>query len=304
HAFLPELVAGLDLRYRIESRLLQQDQLVYDDPNAFDPSTFDSVGRVATRADYVPITTKVLTPSGVETVTYYTLNPNVSTHRGYYLHNGDYRTAYKGASLTLYKRLAHHWMVHGSVTYGDWYYSHAGDRPDPTILVGGGQTDGLFVAPGSPVVQSALMGPKAGVFIDSKWSFAVDGMVQVAPERPWGFNVAGNLTGRQGYPYPFFVSVFNVSGAGSEMVQVGGTDANRLPNVYELDGRVSKTLSFRRFGLILALDCFNMLNLSTVLQRRNQLSDPSIPLSVSGANFVEEVQSPRIFRLGARFVFK
>jgi hypothetical protein len=304
HSLLPELVAGLDLRYRVQSRLLQQDQLVYDNPNPFDPSTFDSLGRVATRADYVPVTMQVLTPNGVRTVTYYTLAPTVSTHRGYYLHNGNYQTTYKGASLTLFKRLAHRFMLHGSITYGDWYYSRAGDRPDPTILVGGGLSDGLFVAPGSPVVESTQMGPKRGIFIDSKWSFAVSGMVQVAPDRPWGFNVAANLTGRQGYPYPYFVSVFNLNGAGSEMVQVGSTDANRLGSVFELDGRVGKIFTYQRFGLILDVDCFNLLNRSTVLQRHNQLSGPNVPLSDSGAGFVEEIQSPRIFRLGVRFVFK
>lgn len=304
HSLLPELVAGLDLRYRVQSRLLQQDQLIYDNPNPFDPSTFDSLGRVATRADYVPITMQVLTPNCVQTVTYYTLDPNLSTHRGYYLHNGNYQTTYKGASLNLYKRLAHRWMVHGSFTYGDWYYSRAGDRPDPTILVGGGLTDGLFVAPGSPIVEGAQQGPKSHVYIDSKWSFAVAAMVQVAPDRPWGFNVAANLIGHQGYPYPYFVSVFNVNGGGAEMVQVGSTDANRLASVFELDGRIGKTLTFQRFGLILDVDCFNLLNQSTVLQRSNQLSGPSIPLSVSGVGFVREIQSPRIFRLGVRLVFK
>jgi hypothetical protein len=302
---LPELVVGVDLRYRREGHLAQQDQLVYDNPNPFDPSTFDSVGRVATRADYVPVTFQVQTASGaLQNVTYYQLAPNLSTHRGTFLHNGDYETTAKGASLVFYKRLAHRWLLHGSVSWDNWYYSRAGDRPDPTILWGGGFTDGLYVQQGSPVVEAfAAGGPQRDVAISGKWSFSVDGLVQVAPDRPWGFNLAGNLFGRQGYPEPYDVNVFVNNGGGQERIQVGATDSNRLPNLLDLDGRIEKTLTFQHYGVILAFDCFNLLNSSTIMQRGNHLSAAGFGTPIT-AGFIEEIQSPREFRLGVRFLFK
>ncbi len=38
------------------------------------------------------------------------------------------------------------------------------------------------------------------MFINSTWSYSLNGLYQIAPDRPWGFNVAANLNGRQGYP--------------------------------------------------------------------------------------------------------
>ena len=41
--------------------------------------------------------------------------------------------------------------------------------------------------------------------LQSDWSFNVVGLVQIAPERRWGFDLGGNVRGRQGYPLPFDV---------------------------------------------------------------------------------------------------
>jgi hypothetical protein len=305
HALMPELVVGLNLTYRVNSNLLQEDQLVYDDPNPGDPSTFNSVGRVATRSDYVPVTVQVDTPSGLQNVTYYELRPGVSTHQGVFLHNGDYESTYKSAALTFNKRLSNHWMMRGNLTYSDWYYNQAGDRPDPSILVGGGATDGLFVSPGSIVVQSSgvVSGSKPEVYINSKWAFALNGMYQFFPDRPWGFNAAGNLTGRQGYPTPWFVTVPTAGGALPESVQVGSTDSNRVDNIVDFDARIEKEFTFQEFGLTLGLDCFNLFNESFVLQRKNQLFSTLNPGPLN-VGFIDELISPRIFRIGARISFK
>ena len=72
----------------------------------------------------------------------------------------------------------------------------ASENEDPTDTVAGGVVDGTEVLQGSGTAS----GPKGNVFINSKWSYSLNGMYQIAPDRPWGFNVAANLTGRQGYP--------------------------------------------------------------------------------------------------------
>jgi hypothetical protein len=309
HALRPELVVGVNLTYRRQGNLLQEDLLV------FDPGTSPGngyYGRVATRADFTPVTVTATLPNGSTVpVTWWKLVPGLSTVHGYQLKNGDYETTFKGASLTFNKRLKDRWMLRGNVSYNDWYYSKAGDRPDPTALLAGGTTDGNYVRQGDAVLQGS--GPGSGnfqnVYINSKWSFAVNGLYQVAPDRPWGFNVAGNLTGRQGYPDPYYInlnpahlSVPNPN-TGGEVVQIGAADSNRLDNVVDFDARVEKELTFQNFGLTLGIDCFNLFNESFVLQRQGKFTGAAAPVSLN-AGFVNEVLSPRVFRFGARLSFK
>jgi hypothetical protein len=311
HALLPEFVVGVNLTYRKQRSLLQEDLLVFDhntDPN--------SIGRVSTRADYVPVTLPVTLPNGSHTtVTYYKLAPGISTKLGYLLRNGDYQDEYKGASLTLNKRLANRWMFRGNFSFSNWKYNKAGDRPDPTVLLAGGTTDGNYVRQGDVVLQAsgAGSGSFANVYINAKWSFNFNGLYQIAPDRPWGFNVAGNLTGRQGYPNPpwFQLAPFRVPASlGADKIQIGSSDANRVDNIVDFDARIEKEFTFQDFGLTLGVDCFNVFNEAYILQRRGRLSNPTtiggvrqiVPLSNS--DFVFETLSPRIFRFGARLSFK
>jgi hypothetical protein len=309
HALLPEFVVGVNLTYRKQSNLLQEDLLV------FDPGTIPGngyYGRVATRADFAPVTVTATLPNGSTLpVTYWQLKPGITTVHGYNLKNGDYQTTFKGASLTFNKRLSNRWMMRGNFSYSDWYYSKAGDRPDPTELLAGGLTDGNYVNQGDAVLQGtgANSGNFRNVYINSKWSFAVNGLYQIAPDRPWGFNVAGNLTGRQGYPDPYYInlpparlSVPNPN-TGGEVVQIGAADSNRLDNIIDFDARIEKEFTFQSFGLTLGIDCFNLFNESFVLQREGAFHVASAPVP-SNAGFVNEVLSPRIFRFGARLSFK
>src|SRR5258708_7638748 len=205
HALLPEFVVGVNLTYRKQTKLLQEDQLVFDGPN---PNIPGDVGRVATRADYVPVTVQAVLPGTDPThtvpVTYFVLRSGVTTGQGLFLHNGDYETTFKGAAVTFNKRLSNRWMLRGNFSYNDWYYSKAGDRPDPTVQLAGCITDGNQARQGDPALQGSGTGSgsEAFVFIHSKWAVALNGMYQISPDRPWGFNLAGHLTGPQGYPAP------------------------------------------------------------------------------------------------------
>ena len=302
HALLPEFVVGFNLTYRRQSGLEQEDLLVQDN-NSFD---FTQPSRVSVRSDYEPVTGTVTLPNGqTQTVTWYQLRSGVSTGKGLFLHNGDYETTFKGASLTFNKRLSNRWMMRGNFTYNDWYYSKAGDRPDPTIQEAGGVTDGNYVRQGDLVLQGsgAGSGSKAWVYINSKWSFAVNGLYQVAPDRPWGFNVAANLTGRQGYPEPYYDQVvINTTTTSTTQVQISPSDANRLDNIVDVDGRLEKEFTFQNFGLTLGVDCFNLLNESFILQRDARVRTAFSP--TNGTGFINETLSPRIFRFGARLSFK
>src|ERR1700687_2366184 len=306
HALLPEFVVGFNLTYRKQTGLEQEDLLVQDG-NTFNPN---APARVSVRSDYAPLTSTVILPNGAsQVVTYYQLRNGISTGGGLFLHNGDYETTFKGASLTFNKRLSNRWVMRGNFSYNDWYYSKAGDRPDPTILEAGGITDGNYVRQGDLVLQGSGngSGSKAWVYVNSKWSFAVNGLYQIAPDRPWGFNVAGNLIARQGYPEPFYDRIgglnTNTPESGSTVqVQFQPSNANRLDNIFDFDGRLEKEFTFQDFGLTLGVDCFNLLNESFVLQRVARARSSFHP--TVGVGFINETLSPRIFRFGARLSFK
>jgi hypothetical protein len=322
HAVLPELVVGLNLTYRHLSNLINNqglgnavsgDLLVYDVPItaacpsgcAFDPSTLTgSVGRPATAADYYPVTTSVTLPNGQQsTVTYYMLKPGVVTHDGTMLINGNQTQTYEGGSLTINKRLSNHWMMRGNFSVSNWTAGGDNGLANPTDFLASGNVNGDQI-----VAQSAGSGAKAYVFINSKYSYNLNGMYQVAPERPWGFNLAGNWTGRQGYANPYFVSTGSLStpnptnslqfpGSTTELITIGRPDAQRLPMLNDFDARIEKEFTFQDFGLTLGVDCFNVFNSSTVLQQVGRAE-------IASSNDIYEILSPRIYRFGARLSFR
>ncbi len=132
-----------------------------------------------------------------------TCAPGITTRGGIFQTNGDREQEYTGASVTFNKRLANRWMLRGNFSWQDWTWDVPDtENEDRTPLLGGGINDD------DPVLQGSGTGSgsKGGVYINSKWSYSVNGLYQVAPDRPWGFNLAGNLTGREGYPIPYFTA--------------------------------------------------------------------------------------------------
>jgi hypothetical protein len=305
HALLPEFVVGLNLTYRRLSNLLYSHRLVFDDPNAF-TSDLNSVGRPDRRSDYVvcgtpgyPACLTGTLPNGQHYVAQqYYLRNGLSSRGGYYLYNSDREQEYKGASLVFNKRLANRWMLRGNVTWSDWTWSSvpASDITDPTPVLGGGTREGDAVLQGSGTGS----GSKGGVYINSKWAYSVNGLYQIAPDHPWGFNVALNVTGREGYPVPYFVRVFlpgNENNAASNVQVTERPDSFRLDDINIVDARVEKEFTFSDFGLTLGVDCFNVFNEAFVLQRQHRLN-------TGAADRVTEITSPRIFRIGARVSFR
>ncbi len=307
HALLPELTVGLDLTYRRLTGLLERELLVFDgDP--YSPDNLATIGRRHTRADYEPVT--VIRPGGLpdgqdSTYTYWQLRPGVASRGGTYLENGDRRQEYLGASLTMTKRLASRWMLRGNVTWSDWRWRVPdGEREDPTRVLGGGFD-------GEPVLAGPSGGPgeKTAVFVNSGWSYDLDGLFQVAPTQRWGFDVAAAVSGREGYPLPYYerLGFRQRQGIpGFTDLQVVGNDDFRLADVHLLDAGIDKEIAARGLGLTLAIDCFNLLDERYVLQRDLRLgvgadaADPQAPAS----SFVTEVIAPRTFRIGVQIHFR
>ncbi|HXU46507.1 MAG TPA: TonB-dependent receptor [Thermoanaerobaculia bacterium] len=322
HALLPEFVVGLNLTLRKATDLLEQERLVFDCPGgvstscATDPAFLNSTGRKHVRSDYVlePITPRTgvngrVLPNGQPyNLVVWQLRPGVSTRNGFLLENGDREQDYKGASVTFNKRLSNHWMMRGNLTYSDWTWdSPASENEDPTLGLAG--ASGQAIRDGDQVVQGSGTGSgsKGNVYINGKWSYSLNGLYQVAPERPWGFNLAANLTGRQGYPAYYYERVGSSGpqrgrnipdgSLGLAVPVVNRPDQIRYDDVRILDLRVEKEFSFKDFGFTVGADVFNATNEATVLQR-------NLRLQRSNADNVLEIVSPRIVRLGVKFNFR
>ncbi len=310
HALAPEFVVGLDLRWRKTRDLLERQRLVFDG-DANSTTHLDSVGRRHRRSDYRLVS--VPRPGGLPdgssyTLNYYELVDGVTTRNGYLLENSDREQDFKGASAVFTKRLSNRWMMRGNVSWQDWTWSQpASANIDPTQSIAGPNTQpGLAtggVLNGAPVLQSSGTGSgsKGSVFVNSTWSYSLNALYQVAPDRPWGFNVAGNLTGRQGYPIVRFARVFrstiNDNPSTGINIPVTGVDRERYADIRQLDLRLEKDFNFADFGFTLGVDCFNVTNQSTVLQRNGRLRTAT-------SDNVQEIVSPRIFRLGLKLHYR
>jgi hypothetical protein len=143
------------------------------------------------------------------------------------------------------------------------------------------------------VERSAGSGSKGDVVANATWLFNLNGLYQVAPDRPWGFNVGASVTGREGFPSPVYVPVTGPS----RRVQLTDVDAFRNPDVIYFDARIDKDFDFGDWGLTVSIDGFNLTNEDFVLQRQRNLS-------AGTANQVFETISPRVFRLGFKLNFR
>ena len=201
-------MVGLNLTYRkLRATSSTPTRLVFDGRSRTRPPTSTRPAVRPPPADYVRCGTPsyAACPNGTlpngqpYTANVCFLRNGLSSRGGYYLYNSDEEQEYKGASLVFNKRLANRWMFRGNFTYSDWTWSKvpSSDIIDPTRFWAAA-TRRRAVLQGSGTGS----GSKAGVYINSKWSYSVNGLYQIAPDHPWGFNVALNLTGRQGYPIP------------------------------------------------------------------------------------------------------
>ncbi|MDX1630423.1 MAG: TonB-dependent receptor [Thermoanaerobaculia bacterium] len=302
HALLPEFVVGAEVRYRLISDIIESQGFVLD----------NGVQRLTQPGDYVPAfsggptlcsgqtdeggSVAPFLPNGNQwCADYYVLDPNLSPAGGGFITNGDREREYLGASITFTKRLANRWMARGYVNYGETEWDVPASYTDPALAVfnptnavAGGDKDGeLFM------VQSAGSGNFDNVYLSSTWSANLNGMYQVAPDRPWGFNVAANIYAREGYPIPYSYTADTIRGTQTAQVVPDG-DSFRNEDLVNVDLRLEKDMPFSdNLSGTLSLDVFNLFDETTTLQRENSLSG-------ARPNFLEETLAPRIYRLGFR----
>jgi hypothetical protein len=239
----------------------------------------------------------------------YQLKEGVIGPPGYlWTNRKDFNQTYDGVDLILTKRLSNRWMMRGSFSYNinKQHVDNAATAcVDPTNTVPGQSAD-----TGNPqtgytaescgndtyvATRSTGSGDKAAVFLNSKWQFNINGMYQL----PANFNIAASVYGRQGYPIVPFIRSFGNSDTDPfvrDVVLVTTNDL-RYDNVFEFDMRLEKLIPITQTANItLSADCFNITNENTVLQRFNRELR-------SNSGLIKEIQSPRIFRFGARISF-
>ncbi len=292
HELMTDFSIGLNGTYRKISNILEQRA-----------EHHQGKGDFFTRADYVLAGTTagtytITNPDGTKKtitapkVSYYDVkNPDdVPTY--YVLRNRPgYTRSYSGLELVMTKRMSHNWMMRGNISLSDWKdHCSSASVADPTPQVTGGGTTPC--AGGVFVQRSAGSGAFGNVFINSKWVANLNGVYQL----PWDFNIGANFNIRQGYPRPLQEEV-DVDSGSTLNVLLGPVGSTRFSNVYELDLRAAKDFRFmNRVGLTLSADLFNVPNKRTILQRETDLS-------VGNADRITELQSPRVWRFGARFNF-
>jgi hypothetical protein len=206
----------------------------------------------------------------------------------------DYHQTYHGLELTATKRMSNRWMMRGNITIQDWE-QHVGANGfvDPTHIVDG---DSCTSCDGDVVASNGGVGG----YINSRWSYSLNTVY----EAPYGIMLGAAMVGREGYILPYFRRVNNRDGIGNkDIMVVEEFGSNRLPDLFNLDLRVARDFHISSAAVLnLSVDLFNVTNERTVLWRDNRMYSADGP-DVSENNWIEQLQSPRVWRFGARVRF-
>lgn len=283
---------GLALAHRrvesvLESRLLVREA--------------DGVERAANRYDFRLDTVELVrSPRGDEReIPVYALDSALTPTGGRLLTNGDRQRVYNAATLQFSRPSVDRFQLRGHFTISDWRWRigpEFGYYDDPTDAAPGSDWEGTDSADGDgePVAQQALPGgDKDGLFLNSRWSFALVSLVRVAPERRWGFSAAASVSGREGYPEPYSFRVFSTDGVRRDVQATSRSDSFRYDDLYLVDLRLEKQFDLHGVHAILGVDVFNALNARTPLQR-------SRILNTKRAGYLLDAVGPRVLRLGLR----
>ena len=122
------------------------------------------------------------------------------------------------------------------------------------------------------IVAQRSAGSGAGdVFVNGKWQINVNGAYDLGR----GFEVAGNLFGRQGNPYPIFQSAD--AGQRRQHARPGHAGARHVPLRRHLEPRSPRVedVHLQRLNMQLVADLFNVFNANTELNRQRNVTSPA-----------------------------
>jgi hypothetical protein len=255
-------------------------------------------GNFYTPADYeVAGTLEAIAPWGERvTVPYHRVKTGIPSPTYYVARNRpDYSQTYEGLELTFQRRMIGRWMARGQVTFGDWkQHVGPGAIQNPGRILEG---DGCYTCDDSAVASS---GGSDG-YINARWSYSLSGLFQA----PLGINIGAVVTGREGYINGYNLRSPNINGARRRYV-INDFEDYRFSNLFQLDLRVGKEFALPRGrSFEVSVDGFNITNERTILWRDYEIVPTRVSnvLVQSPETAIQEIQSPRIYRLGARFTF-
>lgn len=203
-----------------------------------------------------------------------------------------YSTTYNGLELSVIKRMSNRWMMRAAFAWNDprEHYDEARNiLGNPTRYESASLVDGGVLAP-----RSAGSGT-GDVFVNGKWQVNVNGAYDLGR----GFEVAGNLFGRQGNPYPIFQTAALGRDGTLRVLVSPELDTFRFDDVWNLDLRLGKTIQYQRLNLQLVGDLFNVFNANPVLNRQRNIGN----VTATSFGRITQVLSPRILRVGVRVGF-
>jgi len=253
-----------------------------------------------TLADYAPgtvYTGKLPDGSTYSVPTYGAIaNPVALANAGgfYYTNVPGFYSDYNGVELAFVKRLSNKWMGRMSLAYNNAreHFSQAAGIYDndgnPTRTVTEALVDGGQFAP-------AENGGSGTYYLNAKWQLNLNGVYMA----PHGLELAGNIWGRQGFPFPLVraVTVGTAPLADNLTLLVSPQlDSFRYPNVWDTDVRVARPFKFQTLTLRLALDVFNLFNANTALVRNNNVTSATF-------NALTQNMTPRVARIGVVLTF-
>jgi Carboxypeptidase regulatory-like domain/TonB-dependent Receptor Plug Domain len=284
HEFLPGFAVGANFTHRVRENFIWTQY-----------EKTQGAGNFYTSADYelapTPFTGKL--PDGSSySIPYYRLRAGVPRPTYYATRNRpDYQQTYDGLELSATRRRAR-WMMRAQVTLSDWKQdvgANGVQNPSP-ILEG----DGCFTCDGSAVASSS----GSDGYINSRWAYSLTGFYQA----PLGIDLGVAITGREGY-----INGFNrrerVDGVFRRYV-INDFEDYRFPNLFQLDLRVAKRFGAPGgFAFEISADAFNVTNGRTILWRDYEIAAPTTNRPIPAETPIQEMQSPRIVRLGGKITF-
>lgn len=211
----------------------------------------------------------------------------------------DYSTRYHGVEFQLTKRMSNRWMARFSGSFNNATERYGAATPvntlgNPTGLDNDstGNQGGATLRNGGQYAPRSAGSGQGDIFVNAKWQINLNGAYQL----PWESEVAGNLFGRQGNPYPLFRQTSLGLDGSLRVLVTPELDTLRFDNTWNVDLRFAKRFSTEHVGARIEVDLFNVFNSNVELQRERNIASPNF-------NRLNQLLSPRILRFGVRLTF-
>ena len=215
---------------------------------------------------------------------YYRHEAPVASYRSNY---EDAYNTYMALQFAFAKRLADKWMANFSFTYADWSSTLSKDeRYDHTNY---DYYDGGVVAP-----ESRGSGVR-GIYVNSSWMAKLSGLYQL----PYGINITGVLSAREGYVTPYYELTSRPVGLGTTAIYEPGKKMgdDRLPNFWMLSLGLEKSFKVSdTASATLFVDVYNVTNNVTTLKVETRLGRTT-------TDNILRVLNPGLFQFGVRVNF-